>query len=151
LVGGNKYEFTLIGWIDGGIDGNASREVTINEPPNVGSCTASPRKGVSLDPSFTLSCTKFTDTETPLHYEFFYSKGEEYKNETLGSGEEDSRSRITFPSGLKRIRYELSLYAKVSDSLGASRMVEFNSSIEVIHGWRWVEPEHSHITVMGCS
>jgi len=144
LVGGRKYEFTLIGWIDGGIEGNASREVIINDRPKVGFCKAEPRKGEPLDPKFTLSCTKFTDTETPLQYEFFYRR--EKTLETLGSGLEASRSRVTFPSG-----QEIVLYAKVSDSLGASSMVEFNSSIEVIHVWKWTEHKHSHITVMGCS
>ena len=134
LVGGNKYEFTLIGWIDGGIEGNASREVTINEPPSGGSCTASPDEGEPLDPSFQLKCEKFTDTERPLQYEFFYRKEE--KDETLGSGLDALRSGVTFPSGLQIKSYKLDLYVKVSDSLGASEMVPFTSKIKVIHGWR---------------
>lgn len=140
LVGGKKYEFTLIGWIHGGKEGNAKREVAVNEPPKKraeqGKCTAKPLKGKPLEPEFTLSCTGFKDVDEPLQYEFFYSKGEGSKNETLGSGIEDSRSRVTFPSGVKKNGYNLKLYAKISDSLGASEMFEFESPIKVIQGWR---------------
>ena len=120
----------MIGNIKGGVDGKAKREVTINEPPKDGKCTAKPLKGEPCDPSFTLSCTGFTDDDKPLQYEFFYSKGEGSKNETLGSGSEPSRSRVTFPSG------NLTLYAKISDSLGASKMFPFESLVQVIHGCR---------------
>lgn len=139
MVGGRKYEFTLFGNIPGGIKGNAKREVTINEPPKRGKhglCTAKPTEGKPLEPMFTLSCKGFEDEEEPLQYEFFYSKGEGSKNETLGSSLEDSRERVTFPSGLKENGYTLTLYAKISDSLGASEMFKFNSAIKVIHGWR---------------
>jgi len=134
LVGGRKYEFTLFGRIDGGTEGKASREVTINEPPTGGSCIAQPDKGEPLDPSFELNCKGFTDDEKPLQYEFLYLKEE--KNETLGSGLDALRKEVTFPSGLKKKDYKLELFVKVSDSLGASKMVRFNSSIKVIHGWR---------------
>ena len=120
----------MTGSIKGGEEGEAKLEVTINEPPKDGTCTAKPRKGVPCDPMFTLTCTGFTDDEEPLQYEFFYSKGKGSKNETLGSGLEPSRSRVTFPSG------NLMLYAKISDSLGASKMFPFEYAIQVIHGCR---------------
>ena len=104
MVGGRKYEFILRGWIHGGIEGEAKREVTINEPPKrgeTGLCIAEPPEDKPLEPIFTLSCKEFEDEETPLQYEFFYSKGERSKNETLGSSLEASRERVTFPSGLE--------------------------------------------------
>ena len=131
FVGGKVYEFELKGWITGGEKGSSKLKVTINAPPQSGRCTADPPEGEALDPIFTLNCTGFTDKETPLHYEFFYSKGEGSKKETLGSGLEALRSRVTFPSGLKENDHKLTLYAKVSDSLGASRIVEFSSPIKV--------------------
>lgn len=131
FVGGKDYEFELIGWITGGEEGSSKRKVTINEPPKNGRCTADPRKGPPLEPIFTLNCTGFTDDETPLHYEFLYSKGEGLKKDTLGRGLEALRSRVTFPSGLEENKYELTLYAKVSDNLGASRIFEFSSTIQV--------------------
>lgn len=140
LVGGKKYEFTLIGWVHGGEKGEAKREVTVNEPPKKhatqGKCTAKPLEGKPLEPDFTLSCTEFKDDDEPLQYEFFYSKGEGSKNETLGSGLENSRSRVRFPSGVQKNGYNLTLYAKISDSLGASEMFQFDSPIKVIQGWR---------------
>ena len=122
--------FILNGTTDGGIPGNAKREVTVNEPPKPGRCTAKPTIGQPCDPRFTLSCTGFTDKETPLQYEFFYAKAEGSKNETLGGGFEAERGRVAFPSG------DIMLYAKISDSLGASKMFEFERSVKVIHGWR---------------
>ena len=131
LVGGKEYEFILIGWIAGGNPGMAKRKIIMNESPKNGKCTVKPAEGVPLEPKFTLNCSGFIDTETPLQYEFFYSKGKGYKNETLGSGPEASRVRVTFPSGLEKNEYKLTLYAKISDSVGASRMVEFESPIKV--------------------
>jgi len=132
LVGGKKYVVTLIGWIVGGKEGNASREITINEPPKNGECTAEPLEGKPLEPDFTLRCKNFKDVETPLQYEFFYWRGEGLKNETIGKGLEDIRSRVTFPSGLEKNDNDLTLYAKIFDGLGASEMVKFKSPIKVI-------------------
>ena len=134
LVGCKKYKFTLIGWIIGGVEGNAKREVTMNEPPENGTCFAKPSKGPPLEPKFRLHCKGFKDLEEPLRYEFFYSKGEGSEDVTLGSGPEASRSEVVFPSGLKKNDNNLTLRAKVSDSLGASSMVLFESAIQVIHG-----------------
>lgn len=131
LVGGKEYEFTLIGWIDGGIKGNSKRKIIMNESPKNGKCIVKPTEGKPLEPKFTLNCSGFKDDETPLQYEFFYSKGEGHRNETLGSGPEASRERVTFPSGLQEKEYMLKLYAKISDRLGASRMVEFESPVKV--------------------
>lgn len=136
LVGGEKYVFILTGKTAGGTPGNAKREVTANNPPDPGQCTAEPRNGKPCEAIFTLTCSGFTDPDKPLQYEFFYSKDEESKNETLGSGFEAKRSRVAFPSGLEKNEYRLTLYAKVSDSLGASKMFKFESQIKVIHRWR---------------
>lgn len=131
LVGGKEYEFTLFGKITGGVEGNSKRKIIMNESPKNGKCIVKPAEGEPLDPKFTLNCSGFIDDERPLQYEFFYSKGKRNKNETLGSGSEASRERVTFPSGLEENGYKLTLYAKISDSLGASRMVEFESPITV--------------------
>ena len=131
LVGGKEYEFTLIGRIAGGIPGNSKRKIIMNESPKNGKCIVKPTEGRPLEPKFTLNCSGFKDDETPLQYEFFYSKGKGYKTETLGSGPEASRQQVTFPSGSEKNEYKLTLYAKISDRLGASRMVEFESPIKV--------------------
>ena len=136
LVGGEKYVFILTGKVANGEEGNAKREVTVNEPPDGGQCFAEPLEGKPCEAIFTLTCSGFTDPEKPLKYEFFYSKEEESRNETLGSGFEAKRSRVAFPSGLEKNGYKLTLYAKVSDSLGASAMFKFKSRIKVIHSWR---------------
>ena len=132
LVGGKEYEFTLIGWIAGGNPGNSKRKITINKPPENGRCTATPAEGIALDTEFTLNCKDFTDDERPLQYEFFYLKEKGSKTETsLGSGLEAKRDRVIFPSGVEKHEYNLTLYAKISDSLGASKMFEFESQIKV--------------------
>ena len=130
-----KYVFILIGETTGGMPGEAKREVTVNKPPDrgaqkYGQCTAEPLEGEPCNPIFTLSCEKFEDDDQPLQYEFFYSKGKGSKKETLGGGFEAKRSQVAFPSGI------ITLYAKISDSLGASEMFEFKDSVKVIHRWR---------------
>ncbi|KAL9957163.1 hypothetical protein ACROYT_G038767 [Oculina patagonica] len=73
----------------------------------------------------------FNDTENPLHYEFFYSTNGEDKP-TIGSGTENVRKKVTLPSGLEDQEFKIRLYAKVSDDLGASTVVEFESRITVV-------------------
>lgn len=132
FVGGQIYEIALFGKTDGGTEGSSKRRVRINEPPQNGRCIAQPLAGEPLDPMFTLKCTGFEDDEKPFYYEFLYSTSTNGKDKkSLGIGLEESRSDITLPSGLEENDYNITLYARVSDKLGASREVEFESPITV--------------------
>ena len=132
FVGGQIYEIVLIGNTDGGEEGSSKRRVRMNEPPQNGRCIAKPPVGKPLDPMFTLTCTEFEDDEKPFHYEFLYSTSTNGKDKnTLGIGLEESRSDITLPSGLQENEFNITLYARVSDRLGASTVVKFESPITV--------------------
>lgn len=131
FVGGNDYKITLYGNTLGGEKGSSTLELTVNAPPQIGNCEASPPAGKPLEPEFTLKCEGFTDEEKPLSYEFFYSTSPDGQSKSLGSGLEDSREKVVFPNGLEEHQYKLYLYAKVTDNLGASTTVEFSNTVEV--------------------
>ena len=85
-----------------------------------------------MDPIFTLKCQNFKDEDKPFYYEFFYSTNPEGKDKkSLGTGLEDTRSKVTFSSGLEKYDYNLTLYATVSDGLGASTTIKFREPIQV--------------------
>lgn len=132
FIGGQTYEIALYGNEAGGQKGSSKLRVKINEPPKKGDCVASPDKGKPLDPMFKLSCTGFMDEDKPLRYEFSYSTTNKAGEETpLGSGLETSRSKVTFPSGAEENKYNITIYARVFDSLGASTKVKFSNAVTV--------------------
>ena len=131
FAGGNDYEITLYGYIQGGEKGLSTLEITVNEPPKKGSCEPSPLKGNPLEPIFTLECNDFSDGDEPLIYEFFYSTSPDGEKKSLGGGLEKFRKSVSFPSGLQDHEFNLYLYAKVTDNLGAATMVEFEDKVKV--------------------
>ena len=131
FAGGKDYEIKLYGNIQGGEKGLSTLKITVNEPPKKGSCTPSPPKGNPLDPIFTLKCKDFTDEDEPLIYEFLYSTSPDGENKSLGGGLEKFRKNVSFPSGLQDYEFNLSLYAKVTDNLGAATVVGFTKNVTV--------------------
>jgi len=45
-----------------------------NEPPFGGACVAEPSDGIALDTSFKITCSNFTDSDTPLTYTFIVDR-----------------------------------------------------------------------------
>lgn len=131
FAGGKDYEIKLYGNIQGGEKGLSTLKITVNEPPKKGSCTPSPLQGNPLDPIFTLKCKDFTDEDEPLIYEFLYSTSPDGEKKSLGGGLEKFRKNVSFPSGLQDYEFNLSLYAKVTDNLGAATVVEFTKNVTV--------------------
>ena len=131
FAGGKDYEITLYGYIQGGEEGLSTLEIAVNEPPKKGICEPSPIKGNPLDPIFTLKCKDFTDEDEPLIYEFLYSTSPDGEKKSLGGGLEKFRKNVSFPSGLQDYEFNLSLYAKVTDNLGAATVVEFTKNVTV--------------------
>ena len=131
FAGGKVYEITLYGNIQGGEEGLSTLEITVNEPPKEGICEPSRFKGNPLEPIFTLECNDFSDEDEPLIYEFSYSTSPDGENKSLGSGLEKFRKSVSFPSGLQDYEFNLSLYAKVTDNLGAATVVEFTKNVTV--------------------
>lgn len=131
FAGGKDYEIRLYGYIQGGEEGLSTLEITVNEPPKKGSCEPSPLEGDPLEPKFTLECNDFSDGDEPLIYEFFYSTSPDGEKKSLGSGLEKFRESVSFPSGLQDHKFNLSLYAKVTDNLGATTEVKFTENVKV--------------------
>ena len=131
FAGGKDYEITLYGYIQGGEEGLSTLEIAVNEPPKKGICEPSPIKGNPLDPIFTLKCKDFTDEDEPLIYEFLYSTSPDGEKKSLGSGLENFRKFVSFPSGLQDHEFNLTLHAKVTDNLGATTKVEFTENVKV--------------------
>ena len=131
FAGGKDYEITLYGKIQGGEEGLSTLKITVNKRPENGNCTTLPSEGNPLEPTFTLKCEGFTDEDEPLIYEFFYSTSPDGEKKSLGSGLEKFRESVSFPSGLQDHEFNLHLYAKVADNLGAATMVEFQHKVKV--------------------
>lgn len=131
FAGGKDYEITLYGKIQGGEEGFSTLKITVNKRPENGNCTTLPSEGNPLEPTFTLKCEGFTDEDEPLIYEFFYSTSPDGEKKSLGSGLEKFRESVSFPSGLQDHEFNLHLYAKVADNLGAATMVEFQNKVKV--------------------
>lgn len=125
FVGDTTYRIVLFGKIKDGKQGSYELTIRANKPPEKGTCTVTPTTGSALNPLFNLTCQEFTDENTPLHYEFLYSKSPDEKNQSLGSGVEHSLRNVAFPSG------SITLYAKVSDSVGATTIVKFKTPVKV--------------------
>ena len=63
-----RFRFTVTDSLSG--VGYSTLAVTVNSPPLLGTCGASPSSGVALDTKFHLSCSGWTDEDTPLEYQF---------------------------------------------------------------------------------
>ena len=131
FAGGKDYEITLYGKIQGGEEGLSTLKITVNKRPENGNCTTLPLEGNPLEPTFTLKCEGFTDEDEPLIYEFFYSTSPDGEKKSLGGGLEKFRESVSFPSGLQDHEFNLYLYAKVTDNLGAATEVEFTENVKV--------------------
>ncbi|XP_048585280.1 uncharacterized protein LOC5502169 isoform X2 [Nematostella vectensis] len=72
LKGGVKYRLILTGRMYGRTDGRSEYVFIVNLPPQFGSCFIDKPTGLANITEFTLSCSDWQDTDTPLNYEFNY-------------------------------------------------------------------------------
>ncbi len=87
---------------------NASFNVTVNSPPAGGTFSVTPSTGIQQGTSLTLSAAGWTDSQTPLTYQFFLGAG------SLGAASTASTLNLAAPAPGT---YTLSV--RVTDALGA--------------------------------
>lgn len=79
-----------------------------------------------METLFNLTCNGFSDTDKPIYYEFLYSKSPRDLNQSLGSGPDPWQNNVILSRG-----DNITIYAKVSDSVGATTIVTFTSAVKV--------------------
>ncbi|XP_077863102.1 polycystin-1-like [Saccoglossus kowalevskii] len=99
--------------------GSASRDITTNEVPIVGTCYPIPTNGTALNTTFNFYCSGFDDPHKPLLYRFATtSSNGSYV--WMYSGENPSMDQpATLPAGEEEDDYFVTIIVRVSDSYGS--------------------------------
>ena len=88
--------------------------------PSGGSCIASPSEGVVIETLFRISCTGWSDEDSPLWYEFFLGNPT-YVPMLLFYGWLPYSDGLFLPPGLEENNFNLELFVKITDVLGSYR------------------------------
>ncbi|XP_070538878.1 polycystin-1-like protein 2 isoform X2 [Ptychodera flava] len=131
------FRLTVVSW--SGAVAYAEYTFTVNEPPSLGRCLTSPTEGVVLQTKFTISCTGFSDVNTPLKYEFRAVTGEEHiapdseglsrAGTLLYYGLDSMASDLLLPLGMASQNYLLGIHVNVFDSNGAGAYAHVNVTV----------------------
>ena len=111
--GNEEYLIRAFGGRENGVPGKSELTSITNDPPKGGSCTGSPSVGEALVTDFVLSCSNWTDVDTPLTYEFNH-KNEEGKLALLSFGE-NKRVVAKLPLGDPKLNFTLEMHVKILD------------------------------------
>jgi len=121
---GQTFEFTVRGIASNGASGFSSTKVLVNQSPKPGVFDVIPLSGQMITTDFSVSCSGWQDTDTPLSYSLKYIdtySGAE--NPLLSSTLNPSFSTVFPVSGIGSSN-TLTLVLYVTDSFGASTRVE---------------------------
>ena len=66
------YKFVLTVQRRGGHPGHSEYQVTTNSPPAGGKCAVRPLSGITLETTFSFTCSGWEDPDRPLQFEFIY-------------------------------------------------------------------------------
>jgi len=125
--------FTLTAVLVSGVSSSSSLTVVTNGAPIPGQLTAVPPTGYSMNSSFMLTASSWTDEDAPITYEFSYVDGGSGTRMTIQSKSETSFGSSTLPAGLSSNAHLVQCVVIVYDSLDASarasRNVEVNELV----------------------
>lgn len=96
-----------------------SQFFTIDFPS--GTCTVTPKNGVAMNTSFTISCSGWADPDRPLTYEFAYLT--DFQPSVLYVSKDSNASSILLPMGHESNDFKLTLRMRIIDHLGAATAV----------------------------
>lgn len=95
----------------------ASSLTTINDPPRQGVFIVEPATGTSMQTTFTLSMSQFTDLDAPIQYSFGYYQGDQLI--TLALLSPSNYASFYLPVGNSSLNYTLTVFGRVFDKYGA--------------------------------
>jgi len=109
----------------------AQYSVTTDMPPTGGSCVVSPSEGVVIETQFQISCTEWTDEDSPLWYEFFLSHPV-HGSMLLFYGWMPDSVGLFLPAGSKDNDFNVDLFVKITDVLGSYRIVPLQAKVRFV-------------------
>jgi len=102
--------------------------IVTDMPPSGGSCVVSPSEGVVIETQFRISCTGWSDEDSPLWYEFFF-KHPSYGPMLLFYGWTPYSDGLFLPPGLEENSHKLELFVKITDVLGSYKTFPLQAKV----------------------
>jgi len=130
LTEGSTYEFTITGLASDGATGYSVTHVKVNESPRPGTINIIPEVGEMLSTDFTVECTNWADSDTPLSYSLSYVDPTSQQENALVFRTSSNVFSTSIPvPGSQSANYTLTLVLYVSDRYGASTRLEKNATV----------------------
>ena len=133
LIRGVSYRLAVLVSNTDGFAGISAYDFLTSLPPVGGTCTVEPSSGIALRTYFTLSCSGWTSSNTPLSYQFQVQLSNGL-NSVLYHGFNTSVEALS-PSGDVSQNFTLKINVTVTDSNGGSAKY-VNLSVQVGHSQR---------------
>ncbi|CAH1779438.1 unnamed protein product [Owenia fusiformis] len=133
ITGEETYTLKVTALGSSGSPGYSQYTFTTNQPPVAGSCSVQPSSGYVLQTKFNLTCSGFSDANTPLTYGLFALRDKGYKNQTeelLMHGTNPTVSGIYLPMGHPSRGYILDMSVRVEDAYGAATEVFLDATVQ---------------------
>ncbi|KAK3725337.1 hypothetical protein QZH41_008953, partial [Actinostola sp. cb2023] len=100
---------------------------TTNAPPFGGECSISPQNGEALSTNFQLKCRDWSDTETPLKYQFRYRKADGAYVLLYHGAEKTTTCQL--PAGMTSNDNFVDIEVFISDSFGATNSTNIRAKV----------------------
>ena len=112
------YKFVLTVQRRGGHPGHSEYQVTTNSPPAGGKCAVRPLSGITLETTFSFTCSGWEDPDRPLQFEFIYFTTEGGVLNVVYKGIKSSvETKLT--AGTKAKNFTIDFRVRVDDMFGA--------------------------------
>lgn len=108
--------------------GQAAFTIKINAAPTLGTCSIQPVEGRVLQTKFTITCSGFEDTDTPLKYRFLTSRANNLA--LLQYGFSSQTPDIFLPLGNESNGFQLDIVVEVEDCFGAKQRATAQVKVE---------------------
>ena len=138
LKRGMNYRLAVFVSNADGLAGISAYDFLTSLPPVGGTCTIEPQSGIALKTYFTLSCSGWTSSNTPLSYQFQFQLNNGLDSVVFHGLNTSLESLL--PSGDLSQNLTLNLNVTVTDSNGAS-VTYTNLSVQVSLGSTGVHTE----------
>ncbi|KAK3732032.1 hypothetical protein QZH41_019129 [Actinostola sp. cb2023] len=127
LEGGTTYRCKIQVYTPGRVKTSNEYRLTTNAPPFGGECSISPQNGEALSTNFQLKCRDWSDTETPLKYQFRYRKADGAYVLLYHGAEKTTTCQL--PAGMTSNDNFVDIEVFISDSFGATNSTNIRAKV----------------------
>ena len=127
-----RYKFVLTARRRGGHPGYSEYQVTTNSPPAGGKCEVRPLSGITLETTFSFTCSGWEDPDRPLQFEFIYFITEDDVLNVVYKGIKSSQE-TKLPAGAKANNFTIDFRVRVADMFGAYTEVKIPVQVRRIN------------------